>query len=100
MLTGFLADASPELECYLQEAARRSPRAADTAPTATTSPRVRRNLLTLTLDNAVTLPALVRNHPTCPWGPDGALASREGGGGGRSWVEAVCRLFGFLVAGQ
>ena len=63
------------------------------------SPRMRRNLLILTLDNAKTLPSLLQNHSVFSWRPHvAALAACEDQGArGKRWLESVGRFFCFLV---
>ena len=63
------------------------------------SPRMRRNLLILTLDNSKALPSLLQNHSAFPWRPHvAALATCEDQGARRErWLESVGRFFCFLV---
>ena len=63
------------------------------------SPRMRRNLLILTLDNSKALPSLLQNHSAFPWRPHvAALAACEDQGARRErWLESVGRFFCFLV---
>ena len=90
----FFPAVSPQMEIYIEEAARRSPVVdmdKEPPPGVQLSPPTHCSCLILTLDSAVPLPPLLQNHHTLPWRPchDDRMTD--------SWSDNVCALFHFLV---
>ena len=90
------AETSPELKTYLAQAASRlqdQPSSATNQSAGIQASKVRRNILTLTLDNTPiwSLPTLLQAHPSFPW------PSKKDSRSMLCKADFVCKLFCFLT---